>query len=190
MPSLSVFCFLPAMVLLDAERLFAKKTYPCTECDYVATRTNNLRTHKEAKHNDQKYFCTLCTFKSSNQRALKIHTEDKHDPKTSAGQRQFSCDSCSFSAAHRSTLSRHRKTLHGEDRYCCDKCQYATSIKRNLDYHNNSQHLGRFYQCDECGFRTANKSNLQVHTDNKHNNLNATSWWRTWYSLIKHCCWW
>ena len=62
--------------------------YPCDECDYVATQSRIMKSHKESKHEGVRYLCDKCDFVATHRASLKIHKESKHE------RVRYSCDKC------------------------------------------------------------------------------------------------
>ena len=52
--------------------------YPCSECEYAATRAGDLKRHKQSKHQGIRYPCRECEYVATRKEALKIHKENKH----------------------------------------------------------------------------------------------------------------
>ena len=52
--------------------------YPCTECNYVATRAYTLKRHKEIKHEGIRYPCPECDYAATQAGDLKKHRKRKH----------------------------------------------------------------------------------------------------------------
>ena len=52
--------------------------FPCEQCEYVATRSDNLKKHIEAKHLGVTYACELCSYQATQRQNLKRHYKLKH----------------------------------------------------------------------------------------------------------------
>ena len=48
------------------------------QCEYIATRADNLRKHIEAKHLGVTYACELCPYQATQKQNLKRHCKLKH----------------------------------------------------------------------------------------------------------------
>ena len=57
----------------------SKMGYPCDECKYVATRTNDLKRHVESKHKGVRYPCPECEYAATTASHLKKHMKKKHE---------------------------------------------------------------------------------------------------------------
>ena len=58
---------------------WSKMGYPCDECEYVATRTNDLKRHVESKHKGVRYPCPECEYAATTASHLKKHMKKKHE---------------------------------------------------------------------------------------------------------------
>eukprot|EP00092_Neocalanus_flemingeri_P000039 GFUD01000040.1.p1 GENE.GFUD01000040.1~~GFUD01000040.1.p1 ORF type:complete len:266 (-),score=58.58 GFUD01000040.1:144-941(-) len=52
--------------------------YPCDQCDYKATFSCNLTSHKRTVHEGLFFYCNLCAYKSSRKDRLNKHVLAKH----------------------------------------------------------------------------------------------------------------
>ena len=50
----------------------------CKQCDYVASRLDNMKIHVQAIHDQLTYPCKVCPYKSSTPRYLSMHVKSKH----------------------------------------------------------------------------------------------------------------
>ena len=50
----------------------------CGQCDYVATRSDNLKMHIKNKHDLVRYPCDLCDYKSTRESDLRRHKKTVH----------------------------------------------------------------------------------------------------------------
>lgn len=108
--------------------------YPCDQCNYVATRTDHLKSHKEAKHEGiRRFACDQCNFTSTTASNLKTHRESKHD-----GVR-YPCDKCKYVATTVGHLKRHKENKHDERMsYPCDQCGACFSRPKDLKRHKET----------------------------------------------------
>ena len=65
--------------------------YPCDKCEYAATRSSDLKKHKENKHEGIRYPCNICENIASTLLCLKSHKKYKHE-----GMR-YPCEICGYS---------------------------------------------------------------------------------------------
>ena len=82
-----------------------QKKYPCTLCDYQATRQNSLTSHEKSVHQGFKYPCTICGHKTSHSSSLNIHIQSKYKGK------KYQCNSCDKEYMNSSHLSHHNKSV-------------------------------------------------------------------------------
>ena len=52
--------------------------YACYQCDYQATRQDNLTTHIQSVHEGIKYDCNQCDYKATQKTNLTTHIKKKH----------------------------------------------------------------------------------------------------------------
>ena len=52
--------------------------FECEDCEYSATTSNNLKTHKLSVHEQVRMLCKLCTFSDSLISRVKLHEKRKH----------------------------------------------------------------------------------------------------------------
>ena len=50
----------------------------CKQCDYIASRVDNMKMHMQAIHDQETYLCKVCPYKSSTPRYLSQHIKSKH----------------------------------------------------------------------------------------------------------------
>ena len=53
-------------------------SFPCEQCEYVATHGHNLKKHIEAKHLGVTYSCDICPYQATQKQNLKRHYKLKH----------------------------------------------------------------------------------------------------------------
>ena len=79
---------------------------PVEICDYQATQEQNLKQHKEIKHEGVRYLCDKCDYKGITESHLKVHKESKQQGVC------YSCDDCQFKAATPESLRVHIESIH------------------------------------------------------------------------------
>ena len=80
-------------------------------CDYISTRTNDLKRHKEIKHIGIRYQCDKCELSASTPANLKVHIESKHENII------YPCDQCDYIATLPGSLKVHIGRKHDIKRY-------------------------------------------------------------------------
>ena len=78
------------------------------------------------------------------------------------------CDQCHKTFYDKSTLNKHRQSVHEGVRYVCDKCDYQASSQSYLADHIKSKHEGMKYACDKCDFVTSWKNGIRTHKKKNH----------------------
>ena len=96
----------PQVIFRDILAQFISISYPCGQCDYIATFAGALKTHIESVHEGVRYSCRQCDYKATFAGALNRHVESIHE-----GVR-FPCDQCDYKATQKTDLKRHRKSKH------------------------------------------------------------------------------
>ena len=81
-------------------------TYPCTQCDYVGTWRHCLTRHIKKFHENLVYPCKHCDYTSTCLSTFKIHVETKH-----LGVR-YHCGICESNFASKSARASHRMKNH------------------------------------------------------------------------------
>jgi len=65
-------------LLMDGFRMVPEKVFPCDQCDYKASYSCNLNSHKRTVHEKLFFQCHLCAYKSSRKDRLNKHVLSKH----------------------------------------------------------------------------------------------------------------
>ena len=111
-----------------------KKSFKCQQCDYEATRLDNLQTHIKSKHEGIRYPCQQCDYKATLASNLQKHIKSKHEGI------KYPCQQCDYQATLASDLKRHIKSQHEGIRYPCEQCEYKATQAFHLQRHIMSQH--------------------------------------------------
>jgi len=92
------------------------RKYACDVCDYKATTSSNLSSHKRYKHENVmekkdryangKYSCDECDYKATQKGNLKVHQKLKHEGV------KFPCNFCNHTAGTTGNLTAHIKRRH------------------------------------------------------------------------------
>ena len=70
--------FFETLVILLMLTVHDGVKYACNQCDFQATRQDNLTTHIQSIHEGIKYACNQCNYQASTQSNLTAHTKRKH----------------------------------------------------------------------------------------------------------------
>ena len=153
----------------------------CDQCNFSSTRRNDLKRHKESKHEGVRYKCTQCAFSGSRAAMLRKHIQSRHGENLE--NKSYRCDICPNSFETALQLIAHKKTWHKkhtslseveskhrEVRYHCDICKYSALSPLFLSNHKKSQH-GIFpmkyelviYPCDNCDYSPTTLEQLRKH---------------------------
>ena len=62
-------------------------------------------------------------------------------------------------------------TIPARAKYACDQCSYEAATKRGLSRHKKSKHEGVKFPCDQCDFKATRKGNLLKHKKSKHEGI-------------------
>ena len=108
--------------------------YPCSQCDYKATKQFNLKIHTESVHEGVKYPCNQCNHKATQRIGLKKHIESVHEGI------KYPCNQCNHKATQRIGLKTHIESVHEGIKYPCDQCDYKATTQSNLTKHKKIKH--------------------------------------------------
>ena len=141
--------FISVAKSLEIQELCNAKTEPNDESD-VETSTRDLMASTE-KFEGQTVKCDDMTKQA--QKEGKISVE---------------CDQCHKTYYDKSTLRKHKYSVHEGVWYECDQCDHLSRDKSNLTKHIQSKHEGVRYACAQCDYQSKHKSTLTVHIQSKH----------------------
>ena len=120
--------------------------HPCDLCSYAATRKNDLKRHKENKHQDRHLPCQDrhlpcqdCDYVAHSQRNLKRHVIAKHR------MVKLPCELCDFVTSRLDSLEQHVRTKHNDL-----LCQVSTEDRHNCLKLNNPDNADILCPCYRC----------------------------------------
>ena len=132
----------------------AKKIFSCPECDFMAFKSTDLKTHISA-HDNIKITCAKCkqVFKDS----IFLH---KHKP--CIVQQVYDCtfENCEYKTQKISRLKDHEKRRH--------MAREDKEFKALLETYTQKVHLSGF-ECDRCDFSSDKTDDLNSHKRFEHN---------------------
>ena len=155
--------------------------FPCDRCIFSATRSNDLKRHKESVHEGVRYKCDQCSFSASRPSLLRKHLSKSHPREISL--KPFFCNLCRNSYETSAQLTEHKKTSHLNKntspevenktksvQHLCDKCEYSAPSPLFLTNHRKSVH-GIYpmkyrivvYPCENCDYSPTTKEQLIKH---------------------------
>jgi len=146
------------------------KKFPCTSCNKVFTRSDNMQQHYRDVHLGEAAFkCITCGQLFNRNSALKKHVEEVH-----LGKRPFICGDCGATFAQQTHLKTHISVLHSTDRpqYPCTDCSKTFVTSAGLKQHQLSHTAELFFNCtyESCNksFKTQLAVNRHIKTSKKH----------------------
>merc|ERR1719354_1309229 len=138
--------------------------HKCTECNYTANKSSNLKTHIEAKHRNNMYSCVDCDFTTTTLAYLRVHRGIV-----------FKCDLCEYQTGSDKNLKVHISASHETGEFNCPSCEYTAQSKTRLQYHVNRVHKGKVFVrkkvtffCDQCSASFSSQKLLDIHIEVKH----------------------
>ena len=90
-------------------------TFPCDQCDYVASKKVNLVQHTKRLHSGLAFTCSHCHEEFGNEIKLNRHILKEHDVD------RFQCQHCEFEALKPRSLEAHKAVKHKDLGYGREK---------------------------------------------------------------------
>ena len=84
--------------------------YPCTMCDKIFTREDNLKLHVERHTNDQRFPCPVCPKIYASKSKQKVHMAKVHED---SEMPVFKCSCCQYEGESKWYLGQHMKNILG-----------------------------------------------------------------------------
>ena len=81
---------------------------------------------------------------------------------------KYACDKCDYQAKQQGNLTLHIQSKHKDVKYACDQCEYQATQQGHLTSHIQSRHKGVKYACGQCSQQFTNESNLTKHIQSMH----------------------
>ena len=172
------------------------KRFNCNYCDYIAIRSDMLKSHINRRHLNIKSYvtCDQCGASLAGKSALFLHIKSIHEKvryhcdyencdytATNKGAIKihkegkhegisYLCDQCDYKTLKKSLLKRHMIVMHGDVDLPCGvgNCDFKTRSKKTLKMHKEVNHEGIRYACQECGFRAKRPNHLKDHMESLH----------------------
>ena len=132
------------------------KEYPCDHCDVVAASRDQLKRHKQSKHEDRHYPCVKCSYTATKLDALAGHISRCHFSS------RYQCDQCDFATGFSSRLKMHAKNEHGTVK---GQPKIYTGFQF-ADYDSHSK--VKSYPCAACDFVADRCHALKLHKKKYH----------------------
>ena len=99
--------------------------FPCSQCDYKATKKSHLVRHTKSKHEGVKFTCSYCDYKLTRKSSLLIHVKSQHQEDTSA---PLKCFECEYLTTNRGNFRRHINSIHTGIK--CPQCDFETNWRQ------------------------------------------------------------
>ena len=161
-----------------------RRKFYCRECFSDFKLNSHLLRHLKNVHDldlkkyDRKqeyHACTICDFRTVYKQNLNLHMESAH----SVHKETFTCEICRYQFRQKSSLTRHRLTVHADkEELKCQFCSFSSKYEYNLLRHKSDQHEveGRgtgirnrlIYSCKRCDFTTSNEDIMFNHNVKEH----------------------
>ena len=88
-------------------------------CDHLATTQRKLTLHVKVMHEGFRYACDQCDYKATRKdNLLYLHINSKHSAKHEGVK--YACDYCDYQARRKDNLAKHTKSIHEGIKYACD----------------------------------------------------------------------
>lgn len=126
-----------------------QRPFECGECQATFRSEDNLRQHKEIKHNPEPELvvCDVCS-KSFLKRYLKRHMSNMHSGRTAS----YRCDQCGNTFRYKGSLTQHMMSVHAKQRdFLCDICSSSFTSSHNLRLHRVRHEEDHKLTCTICG---------------------------------------
>ena len=83
----------------------------------------------------------------------------------------YECEVCQKKYSDKTSLDRHKQSVHEGVTYACDQCDYQAARQYNLTLHIQSKHEGVKYACDKCDYQATQQGNLRAHIQSIHDGM-------------------
>ena len=84
---------------------------------------------------------------------------------------KYECEVCQKKYSDKTSLDRHKQSVHEGVTYACDQCDYQAARQYNLTLHIQSKHEGVMYACDKCDCQATQQGNLRAHIQSIHDGM-------------------
>jgi len=139
--------------------------FNCNQCDYKATRSDNIKKHIKYVHEGMefKFKCDNCSERFKVGFDLKNHIKIVHE------NSNFKCthEGCEATYLSAIGLRTHRKS-HGPKKFSCNQCDSKYHVQSKLNQHIREIHQKLIITCKHCEYTTTRAGSLYAHLYNKH----------------------
>ena len=98
---------------------------------------------EEGSSVNQKQKCPHCGKIIVKRENMQKHISAKHPI-----VREYMCNECPFSSAHKAQLKKHINSMHTRSSFACSQCDQECNTKNNLDWHTRTKHEDTKPSCD------------------------------------------
>ena len=95
---------------------------------------------------------------------------DRHKQSVHEGV-TYACDQCDYQAARQYNLTLHIQSKHEGVKYACDQCNQQFTLQFSLTRHIHSTHEGVKYACDQCDYQAGYQGDLTKHKRKVHETI-------------------
>ena len=139
------------------------REFPCSECNFVATKRSKLSTHRLRVHEAAPVPCDLCPKTFLSKRYMLRHRASHTEP-------QHCCDVCGKMYKIKKAMLEHRKThdaAYEKPKVTCELCCKTFCNRYILECHIRDIHMGqkKSYLCATCGKSFTTRHSLTEHTN-------------------------
>ena len=138
------------------------QVYSCDQCGNKASRTEDVKMHKENVQTNSVNPCDQCGCKAYKTEYLKKHRKMVHKKST------YSCALRGDEANMTEDLKKHREEIHQNLVYSCFQCGFEANKIEDIKKHREEEHKAPVYLCSQCGFKANSTEDLKHHKETQH----------------------
>ena len=124
---------------------YQEPKYNCSECDFVETSKDRMKTHSVEMHLSQ----------------------EKQSKKMDQSPGVKKCEKCGYKTDRNKNFMKHMdRKDHADIQHNCDQCDFWNNSFRKLNSHKQQNHpksVGYLKKCDQCEFKTEDLGSLRLH---------------------------
>ncbi|XP_078006238.1 uncharacterized protein LOC144454048 isoform X1 [Phascolarctos cinereus] len=130
--------------LISHQQVCVPKSYECTECRKIFSKSALLTQHWRVHTGEKPYKCNDCE-KAFSKATLLIQHQRIH-----TGEKPYKCNECGKAFSQSICLTRHKRIHTGEKPYECNECGRAFRLRGHLTQHQRIHTGEKPYKCSEC----------------------------------------
>ena len=116
---------------------------------------------------DPNFQCRKCDAEYYSRMEFIKHCKLLHEISSKQEGMTYNCDLCDFTSSCKSSLAKHKLSIHDGVKYKCEYCNHTATRKAHLKEHIQYQHKGFRFKCDQCEYK-ASRGGLQSHKKSQH----------------------